>query len=805
MTLPILLLFLLSFVSSGEEQRPWQVPEAQFRLTVISPRFDQACNVDLRRIVLPELPQNGVQVFDDSGKAVAFQLHDNLSLSIAPAPNAKSFDIYFGFQTPQKFDRWNPQAGTAPPSQRLKMNYYGGANRPCTPEEYLANREIAIERHARGVYKNVLFLSLVKDTGVEPPRWPPRFSQYYKSRQDQYKRLITKKKKQWIDASLAIYGVPYYERVRRYNLSHKQHTKNNFNYFFREMKKIDALTRQARKDMVDGAEKDLLSVVNWKNPQEFVATEVQLMIRPPDTREHFTAYFSGFLNVPNDGDYEFELFTNSLTIMRIDGNIVAERRNANGSQVPATTTVTIPLKKGSTFFELFYRLNSGHSRMIAKMRSPLDQDFQLLSAAENFTPARAAYPIELVNRDDVHFPLIMRRNHDLMYTDKRSYTPIESFDFLTLPETLEWSFGGKPFRPIDELSPTVIPGDTPESRLAFRQIGHPETKLEVFNSGYRKDMVSLRPDLQLKLWSAPIMYDDEELTFLVESISRLPLEIEAFLNIKIDGKPQELRRVRLPAKPDERFNRAAANIYRKDTVSLPPPLNSEKTIEVKLSVEKFQFDRKLLRVLPIASDNLAEKADADNIVLVLKRPKLSDVRTWELPRKIGNELAPYNKLLVIGEPLAGLGKAADETLKTKENQSIELVSFAGSETPLQTDLLKLLDRIGNSDADRVALILPCLYHTGTLEPYLRERYIAALLGKLRSNSAFHAIYLIPGPVHPGEEELSDRFMSSLRRLAREYDAILFEPTLVPKPSGVEHSFHTLEEFNPLLQNLRQKL
>lgn len=805
----LLVLFLCA--AAPAEERKWLQPEAKFRLTAVPERPGEACSIDLRRMVLPELPANGVRVFDDAGKPAAYQLHDNFSLSIAPAPGAKSFDIYFGFPGRQPSDTWTPQSGPRPPAQRLKLNFYWGGNRPCTPEEFLARRNMEIERsnrwHTRNFYNRPFILQRQAITGFEPPQWVPKFPQYYKNRQAQFKRLHTKNKRQWMRAASELTGNSYCERMRRFNLSWKQQMKNHLDYIKREAARIDGQYAQARKDMAKGPENDLLGAAGWKNPREFTATEVQLMVRPPETQEHYTARFSGFFEVPEDGEYEFELFSNSLALLKLDGEIIARRVNANGSQPPETAVVKRELKKGSAPFELFYRLNSGYGQLTVRMRPAGTGEFRLL-AAEHFTPARPAHPVELAESGGVRYPLISRRGHYLLYTGKQSSIPIESFDFLTPADEIEWHFGDAPCRPLDELSPSVVPGDTPESRLSFRLIGRPETQLPVLNSDYRADLVELRPDLQLRLWAPEIIYDDEELPVSAESISRLPLEIEAQLDVAIDGKPQELRRVRLPAKPDERFDRAAADIYRKDTITLPPQQQKRsETVEVQLDIENFEFDRKRLRILPVSGDGLADKAGADNTVLVLRRPKLSDIRNWELPRKIGDELTAYRKLLLIGEPVEGFGMFARELLKKKrkQQQSVEFIPFSDSETPLRTGLPELLDRIGSSDADRAALFLPCLYHMGTAEPWMRDRYIAALLEKLRSNRKLHALYLVPAPVRPGEEAQAEKLLEALRRLAREYDVQLLEPVRAAAPSGNEHPFHSPEEFLPLLQSLGRKL
>ena len=790
------------------EKRKWLQPEAEYRLTAVPERPGEASSIDLRRLVLPVLPSNGVRVFDDAGNPVAYQLHDNYSLSIAPAPEAKSFDIYFGYPGQQPFDAWTDQAGARPPSQRLKLDFFWTAGL-CSSAESLAKRTAEIEKnnrgHIRNFYNRPFLLMRQAITGFEPPRGVPAFAQFRNNRKKLLQQLHTKNKNQWLRAAAELNGLPYCERMRRFNASLKQQMAKHLDYIKRESARIDALYAQARKDADQELINNLLAIAGWNNPRIFIATEVQLTVRPPETPEHYSARFSGFLEVPEDGEYEFELFTNSLTLLKLDGQVVGSRLNANGSQPPETVVVKQSLKKGSVPFELYYRLNSGYGQMSARMRPAGKGEFRLL-AAEHFTPARPATPTLLENSKGVEYPLFSRRGHYLLYTAKQSFIPIESFDFLTPSEEIEWQFGDSAWRPLDELSIAVIPGNTPETRLAFRRLDQPETRLAVLNSDYRADLVELRPDLQLRLWAPEIVYDDEELPVSAETLSRLPLEIEAQLDIAVDGKAQELRRIRLPAKPDERFDRSAADIYRKDTITLPARQQKKaETIDVRLDIENFEFDRKRIRILPVSAENLAEQTGADNIVLVLHRPKLSDIRNWELPRKIGDELVPYRKLLLIGESIDGFADFAGEQLKTREQQTIEFVPFSDSETPLREKLPELLDRIGGSTADRAALFLPCLHHMGTIEPWMRDRYIAAILEKLQQNRKLHAVYLVPAPVRPGEEAAQTELQEALRRLAREYDVQLLEPVTGEPPSGPEHPFHTPEEFLPLLKTLHDKL
>ena len=800
---PIVLLAacLLAAAVFGGEGRRWLAPDADYRLSVRPERADEATAADLRRQVLPVLPETGVRVFDDTGAPAAFQLHDSGMLAIAPAPNAKSFDIYFGFKEAQPADAWKPESGPRVPAMRLLLSFYWGGDRPCTPEEFLDWRNSEIERRTRWLVRSFYerpFLILGRYYfGMKPIPWVPRFQQYWQDRQARFRQLNTRNRGRWAAAAFELTGRPEIWNLESFNESWRRQMKNHFDTIRREMPKIKAQYERVRNEMANGAENDLLGVVNWKNPRLFAATEVQLLLRPPETPEHYSARFSGFLDVPADGEYEFELLSNSLAILRIDGTQLLERRLANGSQPPTVRTAKVALKKGGVPFELFYRLNSGTGRLTVRMRPAGKGEFQLL-AAENFTPARTETPFELSGRDGRSYPLIARRGHYMLYTGKRDFTPVEGFRFQTPASRIEWRTGEGEFHPASEFPPMTVLSRDPEKRLGFRFAGQPETELPVLYSDYRSDLVELRPDLALRLWAPAAIYEDEELPVTMETVSRLPFGLEAELDIASARGGRELRLVRLPGKADERFDRSAADVSHKEEVTLlPETLREEEMLEVALRVGGFEFDRKRISVARVSSGTgFGALAELGDIVLILHRMTLGDIREWELERKIGEELLTGRKLLLIAESAAGAEKQARNRLEAKKLE-LEFLAYDDSETPLESSLFRLLDRIGASTADRAVLVLPSLRRLGSLEPWVRDRYVAALLERLKANRNLRSICLAPGPRRPGEEKEAGELLQSLRRLAREYGVRLLEPG----PPGADAK----ESFPQLLDRLDRNL
>ncbi len=807
----IIIVLSAPILFAGEE-RPWRAAEAEFRLIVHPERAAEATGVDLRRLVLPVLPENGVQVFDQAGNIVPFQLHANEMLAIAPAPKAKEFEIYFGFGEKQPMDTWTTEVGPRPPADRLQLLFFGGGNRPCLPDEFLAWRNADIERRnrwqAKAFAQRPLLLFGQVFLGMKPVAWVPAFPQYWKSRKVYWKRLNTRNRRQWLNAVWELNGSPENPIAPMFGNAWKAQWKAHFAMIRREMEKTRKQYEQARKDMPVGAENDLLGMLAWRNPRTFAATEVQLLVRPPETPEHYSGIFRGFLEIPSDGEYEFELMTNSLAVLRLDSKVLLRRNDSNGSLPSARLVAKVALKQGSVPFEAFYRLNTGFSKMTVRMRPAGEGEFQLLSA-EDFSPSRIASPVKLAGKKH-DFPLIQRRGHYLFYTGKRDFVPIESFRPLAAAAELEWREGDSAsVRSIDLLPPAIVLSREPAKRLHFRFAGQAETELPVLFTDYRADLVALRPDLSLRLWNPPAVYEDETLPLTVEATSRLPFGVDAELDFYDGEKLLDTKSITLPGKQDERFHRAVADISQKAVTVLDSMmLRKGLQLEVRLRIGDFEFDRKRLMVHPVsAPSGWDAAAAADSSVLVLRRPTLGDVRNWELPKKIGEQLLPGRKILWISEDAAGLGEMLQERTAEKK-QELEFVTYDATETPLESSMYRLLDAIEQSRADRIVLALPCLHHLGTLEPWMRDRYIAALLEKLRTGNTLRTIYLAPGASRTEDIAGQEELLTALRRLAREYGIVLLEPgSSIPEKESQKSELqtHLSSDLIPLLNRLCQEL
>ncbi len=764
----------------------WLCPEAEYRLRVLPEKNDAAGSVDLRRLLLPAPADNGVRVFDSAGKPVPNRLFDNDMLITAPSPETRYLDLYFGFKTPQERDQWAGSSVPLPAPDRLTLHFYSGFH-PCTPDEFLEQRNEWIARGIRWQPGNFAFrafnLDMQEAFGHEIPPWLPRPRNFLSNRSNLRKNLLSRNNNQRRRTLWELYIQPDTRELDSMNSQAKWQFRGHLINIRRENDKTALAYATVKADAKDGVLKDLLHLPDtrrWK--KELTATELQMLVRPPETSEFYSARFFGQLQIPADGEYEFELYSNSLTVVRIDGE-EAQRHIGNGSAPAETLLFKRKLSAGSHFLELFYRINSGVGRLTLRMRNVAGGDFQLLNA-EEFAPAPPGRPRELVSRDGKRYPLVMRRNHFLFHTGKQERSELEEFRFLTPVEELDYRRGDLSGKATDLPPVLVLPHDE-ESGLEFHFRTAPEIKLPVHPEKYAEDRIPLYPDLRIDLWLPRFLYDDETLEGAVETGSRLPVAIDAELSIRPEqfnsSFPERLIPVTLPAKADERFDRFSQDVIRKFPLPLPGG-GVERSLELtfQLSVFGFEFDRKEVKFLRAAdAKNLVATPEGifdregRRIVLLLHRPTLAELRNWELPRKINNELHPTRKILVIAPDFGSgenrFGFRVEENLKQR-GFAASFLSWRNDENPLMNTLPELFDAIESQNADTVLLVTPDLQALSAVESWERDRALAALIEKLRSNPALRHLKLAVFPAASDEDGDREReVLDSLRRLAREYD------------------------------------
>lgn len=788
--------------SAGEESGKWLCPEAGYRLRVTPEKADKVGSVDLRRLLLPTSPDSGVRVFDSAGKQVPCRLFDNGMLLTAPAPGASHLDIYFGFPKQQPQDQWQGSPVPLPASNRLTLYFYSGLF-PCNEAEFIAQRNHRIARSIRWQPGNFAFRAFNLDMqelfGHEVPPWIPKLQNFLTDRANKKKNLLARNNNQRRRALWDLYDQTETRMLDNMNSQLKWQFRGHLVNIRRENDKTALAYATVKADAPGGALKDLLHLPDtqrWK--KEFPATEIQMLVRPPETSEYYSAYFFGELQIPAEGEYEFELYSNSITVIRIDGNEIKQHAG-NGSQPPQTLPFKQKLSAGSHFLELFYRVSAGAGRLTLGMRSPDGGEFRLLSD-ENFAPAPPVKPMELTGRDGKRYPLVMRRNRFLLFTGKQERKVLEEFRFLTPVEELDFRCAERSGKAA-ELPPVLVLPDEADRQfsLAFRD--EPENAVTVRPVSYAEDLVPLRPDLRLDLWLPRFLYDTEILEGTIELGSRLPLAVETELSIRPEfpdrGFSERLIPVTLPAKSDERFDRFSQDVIRKFPLPLPGErIGESQSLTIGLSLFGFEFDRREIRFLRaadarglIATPEGIQDRQGRRIVLLLHRPTLAELRNWELPRKLSHEFHPVRKVLVIGPDFGhGEQRFSALVLKNLKQSGVEgeFLPWRNGGNPLMDSLPELFDAIEMQNSDMAILMTPDLTALAGVESWERDRAMAALLEKLRTNPALRHLTLAAFPAQtPEDVKQEEEVLNSLRRLAREYDVDVLDLGNRLRPLGPE--------------------
>jgi len=729
----------------------WLEPEAQYRLRVKP--FDPAdvSFVDLRRIVLPELPETSVKVYDAKNQEMAFKLYNDYYLFISDSPGTGYFDIYFGFPGARPKENWR---GKEPESKRLRLLFFRSKG-PTTLAEATEQRITDINRSAvwqDRSYRIRMYAVLMAPAVREELVSGVNMRNYLYDKRRNLVNLYHRDRNQRNNAN------NFFARPARLNLDYF-----NFKYLVDWHAKYVVNELKRRQTQLDNADKSpekwLRDDLNNLGRRRWGmirpdANEVQLIERPPETSEFFTGIFEGQLYIETAGRYEFRIDTNSLTILEIDGKEVFCRWNDDNKLV--SEIVPLELTAGYHKFKSTYRVNRDKGNFAIYWKQPGGSAFAMLNS-ENFASYPEAKALSLVNRDGGKYPLITKRNYYVLFTDKRERSDLQQFSFVD-PAIDAISYrmgdiGGKP-----QLNQNfIVPHQ--KGAIVFDAPGY----LPLADSYYyaSSDSVAVNPDLQLKLWLGDFIYDNEILPFEVEAVSKLPLDMACVLKVtpSVDNGIMAARSIdfTIAGKPDERYLKYSDDTVKKFAMELDGSrFQKPQELLFVLTSAGFDFDRQQVRVVPaVAADDFLctpsgfVDGDGKRLLLVLHPPTLSEIREWELPRKVSDNLRFNRKTLVIGEN-HGAKPACDEK-----------ITYLNEPYTLRRSLPMLLAQIGKNNCGRAVLTVPCREHLAGMENWEIVRYVSALIEKLRANPAIRQIELRTGD----DKELQ----SLLAPLGRTYD------------------------------------
>lgn len=778
---PLLLLSALPLLvpaSGAETAKPAaetapDTPAWRLRLTPEDAAGAQS--IDLSGLIVPAGSfANGVRVLAD-GKPIPFRLYDNLELAVAPAKGAKEFTVEFGFSREQKRDAWQKSAGNCPPSERLQLFLFPG-RQPCTPAQYISQRTAEYERrnawknrhHPQTAYRSIL----EQATGLDLLNRDEYVRGGINRIRQRKRRMLSFHRWDRQRARAEAVQLPAWALGERADEAAKRRLRNHLIYVCNDRVQTEKDREKIRRDAPGGPVRELENLAARTTNRRYTPTDVQLTVRPPETPELYSARFHGLLRIPADGEYEFELTTNCLALLKLEKKLLL-RHEGDGTGPAAGQTAKIALKRGSREFELVNRVHSGAGQLVVRMRPAGQGEFRLLNS-EDFVPAPELHPTRLETAAGTELPLLLRSGRCRIFSDKRTSFELQHIELRNNAAKQLDFLAGTQRIPATELPATVAVATAagePELRFVDPAGKLPELPVDPINRP--GTMLPAPPDLSLKLWLPAFLYDREILNGTIEIASKLPVPCTVELKIAERGGETRVETISLPGKADGRIERFTPDVLHK----LPLPLDGrnfegDRILDLTLSIPGFEFARETIRIVPARAalkllhtpEGLRDHNGA-RVVLLLHHPTLGERRRWELPKKLAGELKPERKYLVIGEEFGDFVPELARQLKA-DGKELEFLPLVGSNLPLYESLPRLWREIPRSRADRALVLLPCRRHFSSQEPWERERNLAAVLEKLDANPAVERITLARFPA-PAEER-DDELEAMLNRLVREF-------------------------------------
>ena len=747
------------------EKKGWLEKDAGYCLTVRNNVRNKEGYLDLRTLCLPGGTANGLRVYDSKGKKVSVHQYDNDHLLVPGAPGPETYQVYYGFPKPQSMSRWNGSKRTIPPNFRLRqediMRRY-----PYHPSEI--NRLETMKR-------NNPFLRAQRDLwkalGKACTEQAALLEQVCSNLTPDLKKLN------------GISSKAYLTAVRALN------------------RKAKSASRNAA-DLLEDTFFSNFKNRNWWGRN---VTRIFFTRRPFDTDRNLLTRFSGMLSVPEDGEYEFRLNTNSTRIFRVDGKTVLRRFGE--FQAPDTASIgtvdelTLPLKHGSCFIEFLYYKGPITNWAALSWRKKGEGKFRLMSE-DDFAPASPVEPLKVTSKKGELFPLVQRNDSLALFTAKHNPYSLDHYKVLNGDQfAYHWEIDGRKV-------------DSSVNYFAMKTLNDPVLKIVPEpNSGFapftvlRKERAGekapLRPDLFIKIWSPYFLYDDEYGGITLEINSGLPIDYTAFLKASVQGSNPYLSSFtepcRIAAMPMEHDDRFAQNQISKKYFPVDGKgIEHSFRVDFSIAIPQLKFDSRGILVSPV--DELPElktsgeglcDPDGRKVLVILHRMTLHEVRAWELLRKIENELRPVTRLLVVAENFNGLKEKLEARLKNR-NIELEFVEWKRSPLPSGSAALEtiptVLNHLKTSRADAVLLIPLALDRHGNLGIREEMNAIAMLAEVFINRKGIRSVFLsTPFPLapdlHADYAEADRRYGEYLRKLRREKGLRLIELDALLRKSG----------------------
>ncbi len=468
-----------------------------------------------------------------------------------------------------------------------------------------------------------------------------------------------------------------------------------------------------------------------------------------DLRGGAVLRYTGQLRIDRPGTYEFEVATNSLWSMELDGTIAARKMLDSDRTKTHRFRFSKTLEPGLHPFVFYYARCDSNQDFEVRIKVP-EKEWELLGDTM-FAPAPPADLTGIVMRDGRAFPVIRRIRKGAFMTGKTSFCQLER---LETPESLRWLYDGREL-PLPPSQFFALSPETPGNVLLHYQ-----------GNAFQLPMIEKSPDpvilkgtVSMKLRVPPFVYDDEKPTATAVIRNESSLTLPMLLTIRTrmaDGVFLE----RLEP----------VNVSPGITLKPIPAECEDSSLDVELSLPGYSFGREGGRILPapelpefpvLTHDRLTEPETGRPYCIILHRKTLSELRTWELPRLLSAGVP--ERILVLGKSDRLAGQLANRW--PGRELSLESLAWPAASVNGESRLLRglgtILKTIRSSSCDTFVLIPP-----ESDIPLLGEeefcRYLAVISDTVKQKKEIRRTYLIfpDGNGSPRNQRLL--------RFAREY-------------------------------------
>ncbi len=787
----------------------WHVKDAKFRIETTSDNNQNNRYIDLGAMIVPEGFNNGVEPRTASGKKLNFKFYpDSSELAVAPSPPGEDnrIFIYYGFSKSVANELWDKKKHGAPPEAgrlRLKVVRFGLTY--YTKEQWLENKIYKIEEkfynksswlsnyinenqlnyrltaamNNLDIKLNILLLNEQKrqrrliSQKLRNPR-KREFLDYYRLKKNIYQTKSLKRKINRKQKEVRKYQSRVKWAIEKLNLNQQERIKK---------------TTEVKTNVEDGRENEILNRFkgrNWKRRLAGIkaVASTNLAPIPFQRRNSYAACFFGTLPITkqNAGEYTFAVQGSSSCFIRIDDKFVIKWFGEHATHDSWEHSGKIKLEPGLHKFEFYYHKNRVPTYAVAAWKKPGSENWEIIDE-KSFAPGYAMIATSLTGSDDKNYPLVERDNNFKLFTGKDISRRVESCTVKSTGSFI-WELNSRKSA-TGKHAQFILQNDNSDKIVLKDAAGNYADMTVIFPPRNREDE-DIEPEMALNLWLPELLYDDETLNMYVEAVSYLPFKTDAILKTAVDGKNQSKaadsifstgsRTIQLEARSKVSAAKFQPAGMFKEKISLDgAKLKSGATVKYELLLPGLIFSRRQVKFIPLeqcsglrSGENGLIDDNGNQVVPILHRPTLAELRKWSLPEIISEQLMPTGKVLVIAESDYGLKDAFEQRfgenqadLKFVEREPDDIMSARKT----LTDIIALN---GKSDCD-TAVIIPSINDSQLGLPIRnRKRYLAALIQTLRANPAIKRIMLCTPIPSLNASEYDEEFIKAIRKLSREY-------------------------------------